>query len=294
MKYLSKIIPLILLILLSSAYPIKKIDFRKGIKNNVCKELKGDVLVYFVFVDTKETAPWTEFDIRSTLDSIAIATQWIKQQASKNNIDLVISSDYYIGNEYTTVKKNLEFGTVHNTATTPSLKKGLISLNKWADGIAARIGKEVHITTKDGIPDIKNPRNKERLVAHLRDVNRLESVCLLYLVNNYYRNDISITVNHLNTDDVEFSIISYKYPSVIAQNIISLFGAADLYKTVYRKNDRKIKLAYEFFPNDIMQDVYGRNFNSIEIGELTKFLIGWDKQLDPKYQCLLTDNFSGI
>ncbi len=294
MKYIIKIILTFLLVVLSSAHSIRKIDFRRGIKNNVCKELKGKVLVYFVFVDTKETAPWTEFDIQSTIDSLSVAIEWLEQQASLNNISLNIISDYFIGNEFTPIRKNLEYSTIYKTATTPNLRKGIASLNKWADGIAARIGKEVQLESKDGIPEIKNPRNKERLVAHLRDENQLESVCLLYMVNNYYRNDISIPVNHLSSDEVEFSIISYKYPSIIAQNIVSLFGAADLSKTVYRRNDKKIKMASQFFPNDIMQDVYGIGLNRLEISELSQYLIGWKINLDPKYQSLLTDNFAGI
>jgi len=256
---------------------------------NVCKDLRSNVLVYFIFVDTKATAPWTEFDIQSTLDSMNLAIRWIEQKARENNISLNIITDYYIGEQYNTVKRNLSYETVMKTATTPNFRKGIDELNKWADQIAKRVGSEVNIAERDGIPEIKNPRNKERLVAHLRDEKQVESVALLYLVNNYYRDDISITVNHLDTEDVEFSIVSYKYPAIIAQNILNLFGAADLAKTLYRRNEQKIKLAYEYFPNDIMQDVYARTVTSLEIGEYTKYLIGWNSTLDSKYETLLTD-----
>ena len=114
-------------------------------------------------------------------------------------------------------------------------------------------------------------------------------MALLYLVNNYYRDDISIPVNHLGTDDVEFAIVSYKYPAVIAQNILNLFGASDFAKSVYRRNEKKIKLLKEYFPNDIMQDVYAKNINNLELGEYTNYLIGWSTKLDPKYHPLLTD-----
>jgi hypothetical protein len=223
-----------------------------------------------------------------------VAVQWLEKQAKLNGITLNIITDYYIGNETTTVRKNLTYETVDKTATTPTIRKGLTELNKWADGIAARVGKDVQITVKDGIPEIKNPRNKERLVAHLRDENQVESVALLYMVNNYYKTDISIPINQLNSNDVEFSIVSYKYPSIIAQNILNLFGAADLYKTLYRKNEKKIKLAEEYFPNDIMLDVYAKNIEHLEINELTKYLIGWNTELDEKYQPLLTDSRSNL
>jgi hypothetical protein len=294
MKFISRIILIIFILTLPTGFTIRRTDYRSGMHNNVCKDLKNNVLVYFVFVDTKTTAPWTEYDIRSTLDSMNVAVRWIAEQARQKGIPLTIRTDYYIGSEFTTIYKNLSEGTVRATATTPNTKKGLAELNKWGDGIAARIGKDVHITTKDGLPEIKNPRNKERLVAHLRDEKEVESVALLYLVNNYYQNDISIAVNHMNTNDVEFAIASFKYPSVIAQNILSLFGAADLYKTIYRKNEKKIRLANEFFPNDIMQDVYARSIHELEIGEFTQYLIGWTPHIDPKYQTLLIDGVSNF
>lgn len=294
MKVLRRLLFIVFIFTIPTSFTVERIDFRNGINNNVCKTLKDNVLVYFIFVDTKETAPWTEFDIRTTLDSMNIAVQWIENQAKLNGVHLNIITNYYIGSEYTTVRKNLQYGTVNETVTTPNTKKGLESINKWADGIASRVGQDIHITTKDGIPEINNPRNKERLVAHLRDENELESVALLYMVNNYYRNDISVTVNHLNSNDIEFGITSYKYPSIIAQNILNLFGAADLSKTIYRHNDKKIKLAQEYFPNDIMQDVFGRNIEELKIGEYTKYLIGWTLDINEPYKILLTDRMANF
>lgn len=290
MKASFRQIILIGLLIVLQSFTIKRIDYRDGIRNNVCKELKGEVLVYYVFIDSKQTAPWTEFDIQSTIDSLETAINWIENKAKENNIALNIITDYYIGKEYTTIRKNLEYGSIASTAKTPSLKKGLDELNKWSDGIAARVGKEINVVNKDGIPEIKNPRNKERLAAHLRDEYHVESVALLFMVNNYYQSDISLTVNHMNTNDLEFAIVSYKYPSIIAQNILNLFGAASLNRSIYRRNDKKIKLANEYFPNDIMQEVYGKSLNSLKVGEFTKYLIGWEGDLDSKYDILLTDN----
>lgn len=294
MPFISRVFLILALFVLQSSFSFERIDYRNGMNNNVCKAFKNDVLVYFIFVDSKETSPWTEFDIQSTLDSMDVAIRWLKAQAYSHGVQLNIRSDYYIGSEYTTIKKNLPAGTIRETATKSGFRKGVVEINKWADGIASKVGKDVQITNKDGIPEIKDPNNKERLIAHLRDENKVESVALLFMVNNYYRNDISLTVNHLDTKDVEFSIVSYKYPSIIAQNILTLFGAADLYQTLYRKNDKKIKLASEYFPNDIMQDNYDKNINKLEIGELTQYLIGWSENLDSKYHQLLTDKVTGF
>lgn len=289
MKLFIRLVFFISLLIFPSGYSINRIDYRKGINNNVCKVLKDNVLLYFIFVDSKDTSPWTEFDIRSTIDSISVAIRWLEIQARQNGISLNIISDYYIGEEYTTIRRPLPMGNVIKSVSEPNFKKGLEELNSWADNIAKRAGFSFNITEKDGIPEIKNPRNKERLVAFLRDEKRVESVALLYMVNNYFRNDISISINTMNTDDIEFSIISYKYPSVIAHNILHLFGAADLYKTLYRRNEKKILAATDYFPDDIMQDVYARNIYSLNIGEFTKYMIGWKQDLDPAYKTLLVD-----
>jgi hypothetical protein len=281
---------LILVLLINASFGIDRIDYRNGMYKNVCKDLKNNVLVYFIFVDSRATAPWTEFDIQSTIDSMNTAVKWIEEQASANNIQLNIISDYYIGLEYATVRRDLPYETVMKSVVTPSFNRGLDELNRWADNIAKRVGTEVHITDKDGIPEIRNPKNKERLAAFLRDEKQVESVAMLYMVNNYYRDDISLVVNHLDTEDIEFAIVSYKYPAIIVQNILNLFGAADLSKTLYRRNEKKVKLAKEFFPRDIMQDVYAKSLKDLEIGEYTRYLIGWTDRLDPKYQSLLMDN----
>jgi hypothetical protein len=294
MKQVLKISVLVIVFTVLTSFVAKRVDYSHGRQNNVCKVLKDNVLVYFVFVDTKETSPWTEFDIRSTLDSMQVAINWIQSQASNRGVFLNIRSDYFIGKEYTTVRKNLTCGTVQATATTPNARKGLQDINKWADGISARIGKEIMVSPKDGIPDIKNPNNTERLIAHLRDENRVESVVLLFMVNNYFRNDISLPLNQLGSDDVEFAIVSYKYPSVIAQNILTLFGASDLYETFYRRNSKNIELAGEYFPKDIMQDAYGKSITNFEVGDFTSYLIGWNDKLDSKYSVLLNDKVMGF
>jgi hypothetical protein len=278
-----------IILFLMTGFGMQRIDYRNGMYKNVCKDLKNNVLVYFVFIDTKETSPWTEFDIKSTIDSVEVAIKWIESQAHQNSITLNLISDYYIGTEYSTIRKNLPNGTVQKSVVTPNFHKGLAELNLWADNIAKKVGTDVNLVEKDGIPDVTNPKNIERLVAHLRDSKQVESVAVLFMVNNYYRNDISICVNQFSTQNIEFAIVSYKYPAVIAQNILNLFGAADLSKTLYRRDEKKIKLGMEFFPKDIMQDVYAKDINALVIGDFTKYLIGWSESIDPKYHPLLTD-----
>ncbi len=99
-------------------------------------------------------------------------------------------------------------------------------------------------------------------------------------------------MNRLGTDDIDFAIVSYKYPAIIAQNILNLFRLAGLSKKVYRRNEKKIKLTSKLFPDDILQDVYIKNINDLRIGEYTKYHIGWNIKVDPKYHALLTDKIT--
>ena len=117
----------------------------------------------------------------------------------------------------------------------------------------------------------------------------MESVALVLLLNNYYREDISIAVNTLHSNDVEFCIVSYKYPSEIAHTFLNLFGATDLHESPFRKSKRRIRLAQELYPFDIMQDPYARDINDLEIGEFTKYMIGWSDELPSEAKLLLSD-----
>ena len=289
MKRLLSVTILILLIILPGSFDLQRMDYRMARNVNVCKSLSGSALLYFIFVDSRETTPWTQYDIQSTIDSIRVAINWLHTQANKEDISLNIIADYYIGKEFISIKKNLPNGTIYNSITEPSLNKGIPSINRWADGIARVAGNNMSIVEKDGIPEISNPKNKERLVAFLRDENNVESVALFFMLNNYFKSDISVQMNTTNTEDVEFAVVSYKYPSEIAHNFLHLYGAADMYETIYRRSDNKIRTLEKLFPEEIMQDPYGKDIWELEISDYTMYLIGWTDELDPDYESLMTD-----
>lgn len=283
------IISLCIILIFTTSFSFQKLDYRKGIRTNVCKELKGDILVYTIFVDTKTTSPWTEYDIKTTLDSVRVAVQWLRQKGLENGVSLNFTTDYYVGPEFTTIKKYLPEESIQLSVTEPNTRKGIENINKWSDYIARKAGDSFHLEEKEGLREVKKPKNKERLIAYLRDKFNVESVVLLYMINNYYRTDISIQMNTLHTKDIEYAIVSYKYPAEIAHNILHLFGAADLYETIYRKSSKSINFAAENFPYEIMQDPYGKSIKSLEISDYTKYLIGWNNNLSDEYLFLLRD-----
>lgn len=288
MRILNKVIILITIGFLS-AVPSSKNEFLAARMNNVCKDLRDDVLLYFVFIDTRTTYPWTEFDILTTIDSIQVAERWIESKAKEAGISLNIKTDYYIGNEFTTINRNLPKANVLESVSDPNYVKGLDALNKWGDFVSKTIGTSLYIAEKDGIPTTKNPGTKERLAAHLRDEYAVESVALMFFVNNYFREDISLAINTMNSNDVEFAIVSYKYPAEIAHYFIKLFGGIDLYRSKERTSSRKVNMANTLFPNDIMQNPAGKNLRELEIGEFTKYMVGWTNELNEKYEPLLSN-----
>jgi len=289
MKRILLYLGILLIMMVPSSHKPKRMDYREARYKNVCKDLRGDALLYFIFIDSKYTTPWTEFDIQSTIDSVRAAIAWLHTKAKINKIPLNIKADFYIGPEFTTISRNLPEATVEKSVTLPNMRKAKENLNRWSDVVSKIAGSAVTIREKDGIPEIKPPNNKERLVAFLRDENKVESVAMFYLVNNYYKSDISAPLNIFDTEDVEFSIVSYKYAAELVHNFLHLYGAADMYRTVYRKQDRKISLLAEMYPNDIMQDPYGKSVNSLELTDYTKYLIGWSQDLDPELETLMTD-----
>lgn len=288
MHFHRKFFLLLLPILFLSAGPDSG-DYSSARKNNVCKVLKDDVLLYFIFIDTRTTYPWTEFDILTTIDSIQVTKRWIEEKAQEAGIELNIKTDYYIGNEYTTINRNLPKKTVMESVSDPNYKQGVQALNRWSDYVAKTVGESLYVREKDGIPPLKQPNTKERLTALLRDEYAVESVAIMFFVNNYFRNDVSVALNTRNTDDIEYAIISYKYPAEIAHYFLKLFGGIDLYKSKERKNNKKVKQAREFFPNDIMQDPELRNIKELEIGDFTKYMIGWSDELSSEYEPLMSD-----
>jgi hypothetical protein len=294
MSFARRIILILLLLvqIVPSSYKIARVDYREAKNKNVCKALKGDVLLYFMFIDSKYTTPWTEFDIQSTIDSIRIAINWLHLQARANKITLNINADFYIGPEYTTISRNLPGATVRESVTDVKYSRVRENLKRWSDGIAKIAGESVTLRQKDGIPEIKAPRNKERLVAFLRDENKVESVALFYLVNNYYKSDISIPVNTFSSEDVEYVIVSYKYPSEIAHNFLHLYGAADLYETLMRRNIKNISTLSELYPDEVMQEPYGKDIYNLSISDYTKYLIGWEDYLDPSLEPLMKDKMN--
>jgi hypothetical protein len=259
-------------------------------QNNVCKILKGRVIVYAIFVDSKHSKPWTKYDINSTLDSLKIGMDWIMQKANADCIDLNIEIDFHKTAKGTIpIYNDFPRRTLSGTLYKTPLFSGIKDIYRWADKIAIEAGKSLPRDTSWIIRTQNKANNRERLVARLRDIHKTDNIALMYFINNYYAEEVSVTFDINSHENVEFSIVSFKKPAVIAHEFLHLFGAWDLYITPFdtkRSAIKKKKQAMELFPNEIMAFAY-KDIDSLEIGQFTKYAIGWEKQLDKKYSDLI-------
>lgn len=257
------------------------------VNNNVCKQLQGDVVLYAVFVDSRYTSPWTEYDIFSTIDSIKVAMSWIEQQASNAGIPLNITLDFHQDeDQIIPIEANLTRKTL--SATLLSVN-GLRSVDKWADKIGKQAlkiyGPDTSTVTRTKI----KPKDRERLIARVRDEHHTDNVVLIYFINNYYTDEISATLHTASDIDPEYSIVSFKHPTVIAHEFLHIFGALDLYITPFDKKKKAVRkkaFAMKEFPNEIMAFSY-RDLDSLKLSPFTKYLIGWDNELDQEYKQML-------
>ncbi len=256
------------------------------VNNNVCKRLRGDVVFYAIFVDSEPTKPWTTYDINSTLDSIQLAMGWIEKKAHERNIPLNIKIRYHQRKKTIPITMKFRKKTLSGTVFATN---GVRSVNKWADKIAkvanASFGPDTSCITATKI----KPKNRDKLIARLRDIYKTDNVALVYFINNYYSDEMSVAVSTGADNDVEYAVVSFKNPSVIAHEFLHLFGALDLYITPFdtkKKNRKRKAFAMKEFPNEIMAFSY-LDINELDISPFTEYLIGWRNELDEKYKQMI-------
>ncbi|MEQ8908940.1 MAG: hypothetical protein RIC95_07095 [Vicingaceae bacterium] len=259
------------------------------VNNNVCKKLTEKVVLYAIFVDSRYTNPWSTFDISSTTDSINKAICWIEKQAKERGINLDIELDFHQDSKkIIPIETNLPRKTLSASLFT-STGVNIRNIDRWADKVGKKAlqiyGTDTSTITKTKI----KPKDRERLIARIRDIHKTDNVALMYFINNYYTDEISVALHIGSDQNPEYSVVSFKKPSVIAHEFLHLFGALDLYISPFdkkRKARKKKDFVMKNFPNEIMAFPY-RSLDSLSISPLTEYLLSWDNELSKEHQQML-------
>ena len=259
-----------------NTYQIATVD------RNVCKKLSGHVILYAIFVDTRYTQPWSEYDITSTLDSINKSAKWLEKLAKENNIPLNVDVRYHQNGKTIPLVNNFPDKTLSGTLFSPVPAIGVPKLDRWSDRLARTAGLSLPKDTSKIIKTFNRLTDRERLIARLRDIYKTDNVAVIYFINDYYSEDISVALHTSNTSSPEYAIVSYKRPTVITHEFLHLFGALDLYISPFDRKKKSIKKKAEvmkLFPNEVMAFTY-RQLDSLNVSSFTKYLIGWENEMD--------------
>jgi len=231
-----------------------------GRNHNVCKKLKGKVLLYVVWVETRNSTKWSDFELNTTVEALKTSIGWLQDQAGHEGVDLVFQFDASFNDSVSSVYQKLG-GTVPSFTESD---EGLLKIDKWTDKI---------VKVSSG------RKSKLELVTDLRNEYRAESVALIFMLCNYYKTDYIYSFNTTSNEDIEYAIISSKRPTLITQSLLNLFGAPYLYHHPSTVNKRNTKVVQKLFNTDVMANTE-YDLIQLELGPITKYFIGWADTLD--------------
>lgn len=223
------------------------------------KQLRGTPVIYAIFMDDDESS-WDTLSIESFLRyEIKPAVEYLENEASKWGIELDISiktfatvlNQGYTINYEGIVNRNLrESPSTKDVLEKAAMDFGYISEEDINDSIsAANGGNEIIflcILNKDGTCYTRNQITNGSTTL-------VEEIVLFRRPLNY----------------PEWLIKNGERASVVAHEILHLFGAQDFYITESRE-----KLAEQYYPDDIMLWQY-YDINKNKLGDCVAYSIGW-------------------
>lgn len=255
------------------------IEFPATTRNtNVCGHLKDTTILYAIFVDVGLYHPFSEYDIKSTTDSIEKAALWIENQATLHQQNISIKpvihktrSKLAFHEMKTLVRPNL-----HPFRMNHKRRNYVRYMNTWTDYISRYAGRGVKPRRSNKVTR-RRIYDTESMIAALRNKYKTDNIALMFFVNGYYEHDISLTFNsYINGPAVEYSIITQKNPAVIAHEFLHLFGGVDLYP--HDKHNFNFRDLERKYPNEIMR-VTHKSIAKLSISPITQYYIGWKDTL---------------
>lgn len=158
---------------------------------------------------------------------------------------------------------------------------GIERIDMWGNAVA-RKASEAFPPDSSPVVYTKNViTNRERLIARLRDQYKTDNVVLMYFLNNYYTEEVSLAMFTGGGKLTEFGIVSFKYPAVIAHEFLHIFGALDLYIDPFARKKKAVKnrvAIMKAYPNEVMAYAY-RPLEKLSISPMSQYLIGWKDSL---------------
>lgn len=254
---------------------------------NTCKTLTDTVQTYLIFVDTDIYHPWTEFEIKATLDSIDKATKWIENQALQFGHQIKIQNNQHKQGTKLTINENTVRASLSaNGMHEPMKRKAMRKLLPWADAIAKYAAKGMKYRPSKKIHMRLKVDDMESFQLALRDDLESADVAVMFFVNGFYEQHQSFSYYTQSEDlNTEYSIITTKNPAVIAHELMHLFGAVDLYPNQHFPNFNFQKIA-KVYPNGIMR-IQHKEINKLEVTPITSYFLGWQDSLSESDNRLL-------
>ena len=288
MKKIIALFTLLTLLLLPFACGTTKSlsDYRLLMDRNVCKKMRGDVLFYAIFVDTKSTKTFSEDDVRNCVDTLSYAAKWLEAQAKIAYIPLKIKVSFM--KNIRAIPKDLPYKTLKETMASIDPEaggNGITNINKWADDVCKLAGAKMDNKSNPGdtLPIISNPKGTDRLIAKLRDEYKVESVCLFFILNSMAKEDGAIVMNIGSNTDIEYVITSYNTASMYAFCAMEEFGAIDFFSM--EQSSANAKLAQTNFASDVMVNPF-KKLSALKVSPFTQYMIGWTNYVDKQYEPL--------
>ena len=240
------------------------------------KKMEGKIYVLSVFVAPYYN-PWNQVDIEHFKSKQYEAQRWLQMQALRygKNVEFVNSAFGSDGSFLDDQIPTFESNDAYLYPSKVLLKMGFQSRHAFVDWVHANTDCDqcmaIIFCNTDG-RSYASPSNTE-VEAYHPELSGLEC-CLLY---RHYTD----TVIETNT-------------AAIAQEMLHLFGAWDLYELDDSDHERALKTNM-MFPNSIMLDTY-RDIWETQIDEINAWLVGlkaegkdWYRWFEPDQDSYLTE-----
>lgn len=238
-------------------------DFTTAMHGGTAKTLTGNCLIYNVFVNDAESE-WSAKAMESVLEMLEEATNFLERRFEESGSDGKLSIRF-------TDTSNSAFLNFDEAAPTDA------SGMNW---LGYAFSKTEHDTPN------------AYLKHCVKNVSDYDNVCFLFLFNKAGRSFATpYDYQYKDCEDYRYeraqiffstdrSFEFFCNPSVLAHELLHLFGAVDLYEPHVDEDD--VSKVGELLPTELMRFEPTDIFQA-EISDFTAYLIGWSKVLPDKY-----------